>query len=75
MSVETSIEQAEGIYFITFTCQNSLLLFEITNSYNTVYKWFDYLKNKGHYIKGYVIMPNHLNVLIDFGAAEKVSTS
>lgn len=41
-------------------------LFEITNGYNTVYKWFNYLKQKGHYIAGYVIMPNHVHVLIAF---------
>ncbi|MEO6455590.1 MAG: hypothetical protein ABIN97_16030 [Ginsengibacter sp.] len=43
----------EGKYFITFTCQDWLSLFEITNSYNAVYKWFDYLKTKGHLIKSY----------------------
>lgn len=59
------------MYFITFTCQHWLPLFEITNSYDTVYKWFDHLSTKGHKLKGYVIMPNHLHVLIDFGASEK----
>ena len=29
-------------------------------------KWFDHLKSKGHKIVGYVIMPNHLHVLIGF---------
>lgn len=32
---------------------------------------FDYLKLKGHKINGYVIMPNHLHVLIEFINAEK----
>src|SRR5665647_762999 len=71
MAVRTLIEQTEGIYFITFTCKHWLPLFETTKSYDTVYKWFDYLKTKGHFIKGYVIMPNHLHVLIDFGISEK----
>ena len=71
MAVKTLIQDGESIYFITFTCQNWLPLFEITNSYDSVYKWFDYLKSKGHFVKGYVIMPNHLHVLIDFGAIEK----
>jgi hypothetical protein len=31
-----------------------------------VCKWFDHLKDKGHYINGYVIMPNHLHALIAF---------
>jgi hypothetical protein len=46
MAVKTPIEEAEGIYFITFTCQHWLPLFEITKSYDIVYKWFDYLKTK-----------------------------
>ncbi len=71
MAIKTPIEFTKGMYFITFTCQNWLSLFQITNSYVTVYKWFDYLYTKGHKVKGYVIMPNHLHALIDFGASEK----
>lgn len=59
MSVRTLIEQIEGTYFITFTCQNWLPLFEITKSYNAVYKWFDYLATNNHNIRGYVFMLNH----------------
>ena len=29
------------------------------------------LKSKNHLLKGYVIMPNHLHVLIDFSASSK----
>ena len=71
MAVRTPIEYREGLYYITFTCQHWLSLFEITKSYDTVYKWFDYLQTKGHKVKGYVIMPNHLHALIDFGVSEK----
>ena len=49
----TQIDNTEGIYFITFTCQQWLPLFEITNRYDTVYKWVDYLKTKGHYVNGH----------------------
>lgn len=38
----------------------------MTNGYDIVYNWFDHLKTKGHYITGYVIMPNHLHALIAF---------
>ena len=55
-----------GIYFITFTCYKWLRLFEMAKAYDLVYKWFVYLKEKGHYIAGYVIMPNHVHVLIGF---------
>jgi len=53
-----------GIYFITFTCYKWLPLFEITNTYKGVYKWFEIIQSKGAEIVGYVIMPNHLHVLI-----------
>ena len=46
-----------------------LPLFETTISYDTVYKWFDH--PDGHYMIGYVIMPNHLHALIDFGNSRK----
>lgn len=64
MSVKTAIQERDGLYFITFTCQGWLPLFETTNSYGLVYKWFGYLEAQGHFICGYVIMPNHLHVLL-----------
>jgi putative transposase len=48
MSVRRAITEKEGIYFITFTCKKWLPLFELTNSYDAVYKWFENLKPKGH---------------------------
>ncbi len=73
MSVKSSIKERDCTYFITITCLNLLPLFKLTNSYDAVYKWFDYLKSKGHYINGYVIMPNHLHVLFGFRCAIKAS--
>ena len=58
---------------ITITCCRWLHLFELVNAYDVVYTWFDYLKNRGHYITGYVIMPNHLHALIEFRNTEGVS--
>ena len=55
-----------GLYFITFTCYKWLPLLEITNGYRRVYSWFDVLVRQGSYIVGYVIMPNHLHVIIAF---------
>ena len=66
MPVRTNIYQSSGIYFITFTCTKWLPLFEITNGWQTVYNWFDYLKKEGHYIIGFTIMPNHLHAIIAF---------
>jgi len=72
MSVRSKISVHEGIFFITITCYKWLELFEITNSYNIVYKWFDYLKNQGHYVNGYVIMPNHMHALLAFKRSDKI---
>ena len=64
MSVRREIPEYDGLYFITFTCCHWQKLFEITNGYGIVYNWFDHLKSKGHFINGYVIMPNHVHALI-----------
>src|SRR6187402_3851402 len=54
------------MYFCSFTCHRWLNLFEITNSYDCVYKWFEYLKSKNINVIGYVIMPNHLHCILYF---------
>ena len=42
-------------------------LFEITNTYDMVYKWFTVLKNEYNTdVVSYVIMPNHLHVILHF---------
>lgn len=46
-------------------------LISLADAYDLVYKWFDYLKSKGHSITGYVIMPNHIHVLIYFNGTSK----
>ncbi len=66
MAVRRSIPVYDGVFFITFTCCHWLPLFQITDSYFSVYQWFDYLKRNGHFIVGYVIMPNHFHGLIAF---------
>ncbi len=66
MTVRKEIPYTSGVYFITFTCHNWLPLFEMLNAYEEVYKQFDILKSEGHYIIGYVIMPNHIHVIVAF---------
>jgi REP element-mobilizing transposase RayT len=75
MPVRRDIPYSQGLFFITFTCHKWLPLIEQTNSYDLFYKWFDYLKQQNHRIAGYVIMPNHIHVLIDFAtSAKKINT-
>ncbi|MCF8326258.1 MAG: hypothetical protein K9I84_14970 [Leadbetterella sp.] len=64
MSVKTRQRETNALYFVTFTCYRWLPLFEITNLYDNIYKWFHYLKTKEIKICGYVIMPNHIHLLI-----------
>jgi REP element-mobilizing transposase RayT len=71
MPVRREIPYNEGLYFITFTCYKWLPMIEITNSYEIVYRWVDYLKTKNHHVVGYVIMPNHIHVMISFSKTEK----
>jgi REP element-mobilizing transposase RayT len=75
MPVRRDIPYTQGLFFITFTCHKWLPLIEQTNSYDLVYKWFDYLKQQNHRIAGHVIMPNHIHVLIDFvKSIKKINT-
>lgn len=56
----------QGVCSITFTCAGWLPLIEQVNGYDLVYNWFDILKSNGHQIIGYVIIPNHVHVMIAF---------
>ena len=66
MSVRNQIPYNDGLCFITITCARFLKLFEILQGYDIVYSWFNHLKHKGHYITGYVLIPNHFHALIGF---------
>lgn len=66
MSVRRKLYEQNGLYFITFTCARWLPLFQITDGYSVVYKWFDYLKSQGHFVVAYTIMPNHVHCLLAF---------
>lgn len=64
-----------GIYFIIFTNYKWLHLIHQINAYDLVYKWFDSLKANGHYIVGYVIMPNHVHALVAYkGTKQSLNT-
>ena len=65
MSIHTQVTKT-GIYFITFTCYQWLHLIKLTNGYNLVYNWFNILAANAHTINGYVIMPNHLHILLHY---------
>ena len=66
MPVKQTIPFSFGIFFITFTCYKWIALIEKVNGYDIIYNWFDHLKKQGHFINGYVIMPNHIHILVSF---------
>ncbi|MDA0196911.1 MAG: transposase [Bacteroidetes bacterium] len=67
MAVKATHSSEYSLYFCTFTCFRWLNLFEKTDAYHTVYKWFGYLKEtKNINIAAYVIMPNHVHILLNF---------
>jgi REP element-mobilizing transposase RayT len=66
MPVKQTIPYPHGTFFITFTCHQWLPLIDKVNGYDIIYHWFNHLKSKGHFINGYVIMPNHVHVMISF---------
>lgn len=70
MVTHTANHQKNSIYFITFTCYKWLPLIFESNSYNSVYKWFYYIQDCTK-ILGYVIMPNHVHLLIYLVSKEK----
>ncbi len=64
MSVRTLKNETGTSYFCTLTNSNWLPLFQITNFYNKLYDWFDFLKKRGDKIIGYVFMHDHLHAII-----------
>src|SRR6187551_45919 len=67
MAIKLKHSNTFSTYFITFTCAEWIPLFEITHTYDMVYKWFAVVKETYHAdIIAYVIMPNDLHVIPHF---------
>lgn len=73
MSVKLKITEPDGIYSITITCFKWIPLFSIADSYDAVYKWFQYLNLNIRYITGYVIMAQPFTCIDCFLQHEKNS--
>lgn len=76
MAVRRKIFVPNEIYFITFTILGWKNVFINDKYCDLVYKFFDYLKTKyGNGIYGYVIMPNHVHMLIKItDKSQKIKT-
>ena len=66
MPVKTTIPFSFGTFSITFTCHKWLSLIEKVDGYDIIYNCFNYLKEQGHLVNGYVIMPNHVHAVLSF---------
>ncbi|MEO6719584.1 MAG: transposase [Ferruginibacter sp.] len=67
MAIKLKHSNTYSTYFVTFTCVEWIPLIEMTNTHDMVYKWFDVLKKEYNVdIIAYVIMPNHLHVILHF---------
>jgi REP element-mobilizing transposase RayT len=72
MSVHTKIEK-EGIYFITFTCNGWKPLIELSQGFDAVYNFFTALAAQKHTLLAYVIMPNHLHLLLHYSGGKSLN--
>lgn len=66
MAIKWKHDDSCSMYYCTFTCYDWLPLFKITDGYDMVYSWFDHLKTENYYCIAYVIMPNHIHLLLYF---------
>ena len=57
-------EEKETFYFTTFTCHRWLPLLERAEIHAYLPGWIDQLSSRGLIICGYVMMPNHLHLLL-----------
>jgi putative transposase len=73
MSIKLTQHEDVQTFFCTFTCKNWLHLFSLTNLYDEIYKWFNILINKGNELEVFVIMPNHLHLLIFVNKNENIN--
>ncbi|MCO5273357.1 MAG: transposase [Flavobacteriales bacterium] len=53
-----------GMYFCTSTCWNWLSLIEEVRLYDHFYQWMADLRSKGCGVASYVLMPNHVHLLL-----------
>jgi REP element-mobilizing transposase RayT len=72
MAVKNKIFIPNEYYFVTFTILGWRNIFTSDNYCNLVYKWFDYVRDKyGNEINAYVVMPNHIHLLIKISDRSK----
>ncbi len=64
MTLGKRLPQRAGIYFCTFVCWDHLHLITRTNCHDAIYEKLQRWVDKGCAVNGYVIMPNHVHLLL-----------
>ncbi len=64
MSVRTLQRTDGAMFYCTFTYWNWLHLIEATALYDRIYNWMHLAQAKGFRFTGYVIMPNHMHLMV-----------
>jgi REP element-mobilizing transposase RayT len=64
MAVRRLQHERDCVYWITITCTMHLNLFDQTSSYSFICHQLNLLHNEGYGVTGFVIMPNHMHLLI-----------
>jgi len=64
MATHIKHEEKDTFYFVTFTCYNWLSLIDKTFLYDYIIGWTSQLSKRRIKVCGYVIMPNHLHLLV-----------
>lgn len=71
MAVRVKRTEKEALFFVTFTCHKWQNLFELTEAYDSIYKWFAYLNTQNIKTAGFVLIPNHMHLMIYLPAEAK----
>ena len=64
MSVREDHWKEGGVFFCTFTCFRWLPLIDRVALYDWIHDWFQRIHREGNRLIGYVIMPNHVHLLL-----------
>ncbi len=74
MAIKTVHDTSDKTWFVTFTCFNWIPLFEITNSYDLIYNWFNLIKEKYSVdTTAFVIMPNHVHAILHLNTSNNLN--
>ena len=73
MTVRKDQGRAGGVFFCTFTCFKWLPLIETVSMYDWTHDWFRRLHGANNRLVAYVIMPNHIHILLQIAEGTSIN--